>query len=537
MDRRRWIGWALPLLAGCRAAPDAWDELPAPTDAGARVEVASDVTDRICAGTVARLDAEVERIESELELAATSAPYRVWFLDPERASSICGGDPSCADLRHGAVISADNFNVERQSARELTPLLLGRAGLALPPFFVEGFAGAMAWPTCTYPLVGSDVGSFIELLKESPYVALLAGDLVRHMLATYGTANVFDYLGLLSANSSGHEIDVLYGAYFGTPMFNDAQAASNLGGLFDDRYCAAPEPPPASLGPRRLALQAELDCDSPRVQTNFDRPGEGFVEWTLRSGSGFYRIVGELPEGSRIEIADCSCGSLSSAFRELDPAGEELSGWPQQLRWVGPLDAALELDVEIETPCSVAEQDCAAGHKCLEPELPCQPLSDDPIAVGEACSVAVDEPDPCVSKARCVGEPDANGVVSGRCMQQCNSHDPCDGDELCALSFMVCATPCHDPVVNDCSDPQLTCTHDFNATLCLPPGYAGPFEACEILCAPGLTCAPYFVACDGRCCSPVCDPDLGGADCPAEAPTCLDPFTSEPDNPGWCSNI
>src|SRR5690606_31536790 len=88
-------------------------------------------------------------------------------------------------------------------------------------------------------------------------------------------------------------------------------------------HCFAPEPEP--VGPRRLALRASLDCDSPRVQTDFDTPGFGFVEWTLPGDDGLHRLHGELPEGSRLEFTRCLCDGFWAPFERFDPAGELLS--------------------------------------------------------------------------------------------------------------------------------------------------------------------------------------------------------------------
>src|SRR5690606_31637347 len=175
-DRGWLLGGVALVLVGCRAA-DPWAELPKPDQLGDRVAVATDAAERVCAGTLATIDAEVERIESELDLDSSADRYRIWILQPERASEICGGETSCNDLEHGAVISADNFEVERRTALELTPLLLARAGVETHPFFVEGIARAMSWPSCPYLVVPPLMfRSWIHYVEQIPDAQLIAGE-------------------------------------------------------------------------------------------------------------------------------------------------------------------------------------------------------------------------------------------------------------------------------------------------------------------------------------------------------------------------
>lgn len=508
------------LLVGCRADADPWAELPTPDHVGERVVVASDAVDRVCAGTLAMLDAEVNRIESELAFASTVDPYRVWILESERASSICGGSSSCADVEHGAVVSAKNFEVERRSAHELAPLLLSRAGVVAHNFFVEGIARAVSWPTCPSPWPPDNHGVWIDRVHEFEDHEQLAGELVRWLLGEYGPQLFFDYLRMLPPDSKSSYIRMLYSAYFGSKMEHDAIDHSGLSWSWD-MPCSAPEPEPA--GSRRVALRAGLDCDSPRVQTDFDTPGFGFVEWTLPASDGLYRVHGELPEGSRLEITRCMCDRFWKRFMPFDPAGTRLSYETYQLRWHGPLDAGLELDVELETPCDVYSQDCPTGSKCLHGELPCQPLVDEPLAIGEPCTRGADELDPCVAGARCFGEPDGDGKIEGRCMAQCGQDHQCGAGDLCGHG--VCAASCDDPIGDDCVEDDLVCTTTIivDRLLCLPIGAGTSGEPCKSVCAPGLICTPLHMdSCDSsRCCLPICDATLGGADCPADLPFCI----------------
>jgi hypothetical protein len=529
---RSIVGMAL-LLAGCRADPDPWAQLPEPDQRGERVVIATDAAERVCAGTLAAIDAEVERIEAELELPAREDRYRIWILEPAQVGSICDGESSCRHTEHGAVVSADNFVVERRTARELTPLMLDHAGIEAHPFFIEGLAGAMSWPSCPPQYVEPDAqGSWIDYVEQFDQFQELAGELVRWLLDEYGLAHLLDYLDLLPSWAGSYTIRTYYTAYFGSSIEHDT--VDHMARGSEKSHCFAPEPEP--VGARRVRLQASLDCDSPRVQTDFDTPGFGFVEWTLPvSLAGIHRVYGELPDGSRLAVTSCACDGYWVPFEPFDSAGEVLVGELQQLRWHGPLDAGLELDIELELPCSVSEQDCPAGEKCLDPELPCQPLADEPLPVGQLCSVAAGEPDPCVAKARCVGEPDANGLVTGSCVRQCFEGDDswCEAGEQCAYFLDVCGGACSDPFGDDCGAAELACTPTVGKQICLPTGPGTLLEPCELFCAPGFFCDDDLdTFCEDTCCVPLCDPTIDDADCPPELPDCKT-FTQNP-SVGFC---
>jgi hypothetical protein len=529
MGRTRSISWAALLLGACRADADPWAQLPETDQLGERVAIGTDVVERVCAGTLANVDAEIARIEHELELDASEDRYRLWILPPEQVSSLCPLESSCADVDHGAIVSADNFIVERRTARELTQVLLHRNGFEAHPFFTEGLAGAMSWPSCPpdYVLV-RDRYAWIDYVGQWPEAQVVAGELIRWVLHEYGLEHLLEYIGVLP-RANAKNIDTFYTAYFGSTIVHDLDEHMFRGAA--GAHCFAPEPEPEPTGTRFLRLQASLECDSPRVQSDFETPGFGFVEWTLPvSKVGFYELRGELPEGSLLEITRCMCDGFWTPFEPFDPAGGLLYDGPFQLRWRGPLDAGLELDIELVQPCSVTEQDCDAGEKCLHPESGCQPLVDEPIVIGEPCTVADGEPDPCVAGAWCFGTPDADGLKAGVCMRQCDDPDAdfCPAGEHCEsfLAYSFCVSVCDNPIGNDCAA-NMACLPSFGGDelLCLPAGQGTLYEPCDGSCAPGFLCHDGDdVPCEESCCVPICEKALAGAGCPPELPVCTGGF-------------
>ncbi|MCA9704679.1 MAG: hypothetical protein KDK70_02380 [Myxococcales bacterium] len=223
----------------------------------------------------------------------------------------------------------------------------------------------------------------------------------------------------------------------------------------------------------------------------------------------------------------------------------------------GPLDSgfAEPLDMGIPDDCSLYEQDCPRGYKCMPwssdgssswNDTKCVPIAEDPSAPEEPCTVegnGVSGIDDCDGTSMCW---DVDPVtLEGVCVPFCigdesdpscaNECDQCQvsGDGVLALCLLAC-----DPLAQDCAPGQACYPINFGFT-CAPdasPEGAEIGTPCEYLngCPPGLACLNGEVVpgCAGRigCCAPFCP--VGGADiCPGLLPgtTCV---PVEPDGGG-----
>jgi hypothetical protein len=180
--------------------------------------------------------------------------------------------------------------------------------------------------------------------------------------------------------------------------------------------------------------------------------------------------------------------------------------------------------------CSIWDQDCAAGDKCVPwslqadlvpDEVRCCPTVANPALVGEECMVedyfgsCLDN---CELGSLCL---DIDDDGAGVCLAFCTGHasDPqCGNDEGCLIYFggvPFCFPQC-DPLIQDCPDGE-GCYPSEEAVggtdfLCLPHiGTAQLAGACWLLsnCDPGLICVSpeFFPDCSAPkgCCTTLCD--------------------------------
>lgn len=192
--------------------------------------------------------------------------------------------------------------------------------------------------------------------------------------------------------------------------------------------------------------------------------------------------------------------------------------------------------------CSVWDQDCAEGDKCVPwsdmadlvpDDIRCCPEIANPDLPGEECEVTdyfgscIDS---CAKGSLCL---DINNDGSGVCQKFCeNASDPtCAPDEACLIYFggvPFCFPEC-DPLVQDCPGAE-GCYPDEAAEggtgfICLPTIGGGKFgDPCWLLssCEPGLICVlPDFLpSCPypAGCCTSLCDTDEGDSACDAIDP-------------------
>ncbi|MBZ5710211.1 hypothetical protein K7C98_13175 [Nannocystis pusilla] len=212
-----------------------------------------------------------------------------------------------------------------------------------------------------------------------------------------------------------------------------------------------------------------------------------------------------------------------------------------------PLVSGGELDLRCsQLPCSLWQQNCPRGEKCVpfsadgDPVVDssrCVPILPDPGQPGEPCTVEGNSAtgiDSCDLGAVC-WDVDAD-TLSGTCVALCegSADEPICDDPATACAgggdgvLNICLPAC-DPLAPDCAADEL-CAALGSEFTCLPDasGDEGQvFDPCEFVnaCEPGLACAATAAAfeCDPNaagCCLPYCDLDLP-PNCPGAMQQCL----------------
>lgn len=216
-------------------------------------------------------------------------------------------------------------------------------------------------------------------------------------------------------------------------------------------------------------------------------------------------------------------------------------------------------DVPYGDECSLYEQDCGEGFKCI-PFLPkgasniwghsrCFPLDADAVGLGDACTYQ-DRPysghDNCPERSFC-NRLDETG--EGHCSEFCSEpNNPLcsQPDTVPYVGCQECECTCEptcSPLASDCLDGWM-CLVTWGLGTCAPDasgegGYAG--DPCEFInaCKPGLTCVEgsFVVGCEtGACCTPYCE--VTDPSCP-QGSECLGIWDEgmappELENLGWC---
>lgn len=523
------------LLLGCSPLPEADSE-------GRRVRVGSDVVEQICGGTLTRLDSEIETIEDRLALPHDRDRVDVFIVSDDVFEHHCGDEAhGCFQGPADRVILRDG-TFEQSVTHELTHAVAWRqpAGWA-PRFFAEGLAVALAPPYCEIPDLDPQThmdemlasGTAYDHGRERNYVA---GQLVAWLLATHGPVEVLAFMGALRQGQKSDSIRKVYFDWFGTTLDHDI-GAHERGEPLTARefgYLAPPVGPEAEVA--AFSLTAELDCDSPRVHNDFEQPARGWVEWTLDlqdpSHGGRYTVIGDIPEGTRLEYQWATCidpDEPGGEWREFD---EENVAYLhperiQRVRWTGPLGSE-PLNVELLGPCDPDRQNCPDGLVCSEGG-DCRPLGDSPAGLGEACEEDDDTgPLACAQGLVCIGDDVVDGSPEGSCLAGCAFADKsCPLGTTCDPEWEFCARGC-DPLAQDC-DAGEVCFPSGDDGICVPSKNRGMLEACRMenwdsgfACAPGLVCQ-RFSECDSDdpslgCCVPLCHP--AESSCPSDLPQC-----------------
>lgn len=340
---------------------------------GRYVVVGTDVVDRVCEGTLAELDRDVEFIDEQLGFEHPSTRIKVAVVNAVDAGEHCGRlGVSCAwtHLEGGSVfIRAQEY--ERGRAHELTHIRVGdEANPSSVRLFLEGIATAFQPAMCPpkHELPSAD-----ELLAAKSSRDLgdggyyLGGELVAWLLDTYGSERVLAFMDdlrrpdLTTLRTEPEVVRALYRQHFGREFDDDIHAHMRDPDSLTPAQvgCVAPAVPRED---QLLRLQAELSCDSDQVQNDFRVPGRGFVEWTLDVPEiGRYQLLDKLPADTWLAIEPCTCDLYPISLKSPEVswgeethvgASAELPPATYLVRWYGPYDRGAELDIEIAVTIS-----------------------------------------------------------------------------------------------------------------------------------------------------------------------------------------
>lgn len=544
MHRSRALTPIALLALACREAE--------PSATGDRVELTTDVVAKVCRGTIEHIDAEIERIEAELALALTSERAEIHVVDIEHIGEFCDGPEVCI-VQPPRRIYMTPAKYDQQIRYELVRDRISRTSAgATKPLLFEGLAGALARPSCEPSPIDWDAPSLTQVLEASSRTSLdnegryLGGELVRWLLDTRGPEQLFALMSDLNRYSSASEVRVAYLERFGSNIDADLFAHWRPDDALVDfgrAGCLGVEAAAGDAG-SRVRLQADFDCDSPRVRNDFEDPSRVFVEWVIdvpEAWDGTWTLVDELPEGATLTIAECGCvGEPWSAFgassNQDEPWNEAGGNWlnagRHRLRVYSPIGT--QLDIQLQARCDFAAQDCGVGQQCTH-YGDCIEEADDPAQLGEPCEVPADyeAPRTCAAGLICVGPRGGQG----QCMEPC-AGDPddwsCAGDLVCTGWVDAICTDACDPIAQGCESGQGCIPGWQNQDGCVPVGDAGLFEPCRMFdldCGPGLICESEktvpgcwdFVEGVGPigCCSPICDATAPDPGCPSELPDCV----------------
>jgi hypothetical protein len=359
------------------------DESPLPElrYEGEHVLVGTDFDTPICGGTLSDFDREIERIESRLELDA-EGKTALWIL-----GDVSLYESYCPDNTRGCEAWGTTGGVlTRQSSPDVTDphlhikehvLAHDRVSRAARPrlatsngFFVEGMSEALARAYCEPAIEWTPDPAFTDAMlaagkEHADFNFLegsLAGHLMRWLLDTHGPDLVQDFMVAVQYDDPPDVVREVYTAYFGSSLDEDLYA--HIDWSVDDRHpfelgCRG-EPPPVEEPGESWLIQANLDCDSPLVHSNYyefrpGRTGIGWTEWLVEvETGGYYEIVGEVPEGTELSIALCHCEDLDNTYWSGgDPTdahpftGEYLEPGRWRIVWKGPLNGSELLDVRL----------------------------------------------------------------------------------------------------------------------------------------------------------------------------------------------
>jgi hypothetical protein len=343
-------------LLGCES------ELPPLDYRGERVRVGSDKVEQVCEGTLARIDREVEQIESRLDLPIQDRPLDVYIVDHDAVGEYCPGAGNCTWFPSDGTpfVLVDHLLFERAIAHELVHARL--AAITSVPLFDEGIAQALSPPRCPRPTPDIELSDILAAKTSDDWpdkwvTYYAAGELLAWLIEEFGAAAVLSLMQSVTKSASPSTINTEYAEHFGrelaVDMLTHLRTQADVDALPPEYFGCLATPVDASEAAAHLI--ADLDCDSGRVHNNFGVDGTGYVEWTLHlDHEQTLKLAGAVPFGTSLTIEECGClptrGEDDDEYRlaRSFQAFETLQPGAYRLRWTGELDVGLSLDIELE---------------------------------------------------------------------------------------------------------------------------------------------------------------------------------------------
>lgn len=537
------------MFSGCQGDPThepPADGLPPLEWEGARVVLGTDLVDKVCVGTLERLDLAVESIEAALELEPSTEQIEVFVLDTDAFEAACGSWALACTGSTG-VVYLSRTALEKSGRHELVHARLIQEGITGKPLFSEGIARALepggnclASDKCST----ADLEDLLlaetsrQLSDADGYDA--GADLVHGMLVTYGPEAVLSFMGDLPLGMSPEDVRSRYTEYLDGVLDIDFQAFKR--GPFDD-YTAAQlgcdgfVSAPGSGGEGGIEFHSTMDCSSTDVLNYFPTSTLGSITWTFTvtpEQSGTF-VINWSPA---LSLTLLGCHPPSFEWDDFADLGAYSWSWspsfdsnvvilaPGQysLEWEG--DFGSTLDFEMLPPCTFETGGCAPGQQCTIWNE-CRSEVATPASLGEPCTQDKGDPLTCEVGSRCVGN---------MCIAECDATQACVAGQGCSRT-RICGAIC-DLLAQDCmsgfsclpsSDVGL---HASGLGVCTAVGEAGLFADCDRQqseCEGGLSCElpGSGTPCEVACCVPFCDPGAAEPNCPDGTPHC-DPILAGP---------
>lgn len=274
---------------------------------------------------------------------------------------------------------------EEVLAHELVHERVGRiVGRWSKPLFNEGIAsaigGAESAPAIDAPrsaldaYVSADSGAELLKLHHGYYHA---GELSHWLIGAHGMPAVLAFMAELDSEDSGSKVKATYTRHFGRDieedMFAYAREDSEL--TRANLVCTGAELARDSEQ-LRFRLEADLGCDSPRVENHWIFYDRVFVEWVIeideetRGPWAPVRFAGDtaIPDDTLLEVVPCRRPPhVRHRWTPSRNPAVFLDPGLHRIRWYGPMDGDTKLDIELGGPCDQGAWDCKPDELCINP--------------------------------------------------------------------------------------------------------------------------------------------------------------------------
>jgi hypothetical protein len=351
---------------------------------GEHAVVGTDRVERVCAGSLARIDWAIEYVDETLGKQTGGDPVPIYVLSSEDVYDRCSGDVVGGCYSSGNVfITVGRFDDaivhELVHARiDRTPARNSKA------IFSEGIAEVIAEvrkpPSADAPrstvdeYISAHSGHQLYDLDDGYYHG---GELSAWLIETHGMAKMLDFMADVRWSSGTGKVRERYAAHFGSSIDDDlfVHTRDEQDLTRTNLICTGEE---IDVDPQRqrFRLEASLACDSSRVQNDWVMRNRVFVEWVVEideQQAGYWAPIRRggddaIPPLTLLEIERCAREDRDRRTWSNDSrAAVQLEAGLYRFRWYGELDGDDELDVEFGGPCDQLAQDCEADELCVEP--------------------------------------------------------------------------------------------------------------------------------------------------------------------------